>query len=80
MTTCIRVGFSQTKNDLPSVGLVDELKRMIKDGIVNRLHVVLDPGHGMRRKRALIFDLLFADLTPAWIDCGIVGGRRPSVE
>jgi len=53
---------------------------MIKDGIVNRLHVVLDPGHGMRRKRALIFDLLFADLTPAWIDCGIVGGRRPSVE
>ena len=62
------------------LGLVDELQGVIEDVLVDCLHVVFDAGHRMRRQRALVDDLLLADLAPARLDGRIVRVGRESVQ
>ena len=72
--TCIRVGFSQTKNGFLSVlRLVDEGQRLVADLLVDGLHP-------LRIERARVLDLLLADLAPARLDGRIVGVGRPGMD
>ena len=62
------------------LGLVDELDRVIEDVLVDRLHIVFDARHWMRRQRPLIGDRLLADLAPTRLLCRIVDVGRGAVN
>jgi hypothetical protein len=60
--------------------LVDEALGLVENNGIDRFHVVLDAVDRMRRQRALVGDLLLADLAPARIDGGIVDVRRDAMQ
>ncbi len=60
--------------------LVDELHRVVEDVLVDRLHVVLDTRHGVRRQRPLILDRLPADPAPPRLDRLVVGRGGEAVD
>ena len=74
VTTCIRVGLSQTKNGLPSLlRLVEELERVLEDLVVHGLHP-------LRIERAGVLDPLLADLAPARLHGRVVRVGRPAMD
>ena len=78
----MRVVLCQTKNGLPSF-LALSMKREVED-LRNSSSTVsmfsLTPSHRMRRQRAVILNLLLADLAPARHLGGVVLVRCPGVQ
>src|SRR5215469_2913224 len=73
VTTCIRVGLSQTKNGFDCcLALSINAKALSRMTSSTVFHVVLDVWHRVRRQRAFVDNFLLADLAPAWVDRRIV--------
>ena len=74
VTMCMRVGFSQRKNGLPSpFALSRNLNDEVEDLVVHGLHP-------FRVERAGVLDLLLADLAPARLLGRVVLVGRPGVD
>src|SRR5262249_4993487 len=75
MSDDVHAGWVEPKEERFTVvlRLLDEFHRVAENFVVNRLHA-------LRTEFSCVFDLLLADLSPTWLNRGVIHVRRPTMD